>query len=210
MGRNNTQDRYEGLSEMMEQYLDGDTQAFTALYSRLSPSVRAQVRAKISDPATVDDLVQTIFMKAHGARTRFVAPEGANPDRAVAVWYTAIARNATIDHIRRIYRDRAVKVGTAGEDTTKLLDGFSDPRAGSEARAVEHERQLGIAGRIRAALAQLPKGQREVVTMHKIEGKSMAEIADELGIREGTLRVRAHRGYKTLAAALGSFRLAAA
>jgi RNA polymerase sigma-70 factor (ECF subfamily) len=40
--------------------------------------------------------------------------------------------------------------------------------------------------------------------MHKLEGKTMAEISEELGVREGTLRVRAHRGYKALAGALGN------
>ncbi|NVB38813.1 RNA polymerase sigma factor [Pseudenhygromyxa sp. WMMC2535] len=198
-------DRYEGLSELMARYLDGDQRAFSALYKRLSPIVRLQIRGRISDPSTVEDLLQATFMKAHGARSRFAAPEGANPDRAVAVWYSAIARNATIDHVRRIYRERAVKVGTAGEETNKLMTTLRDPRPSSEALGLERERELGIAQRIRAALASLPRSQREVVTMHKLEGRPMAEIAELLGVREGTLRVRAHRGYKALANALGSF-----
>lgn len=210
MGQFDTRDRYEGLGELMERYLDGDEGAFETLYRRLTPSVRAQVRSKISDPATVDDLVQATFMKAHGARGRFATPTGADPDRAVAVWYSAIARNATIDHVRRIYRERAVKVNTAAEDTDRLLATLRDPNETTEQIAIERDRQRGIAARIRAALAGLPNGQREVVTMHKLEGKTMAQIADELGVREGTLRVRAHRGYKALATALGSLRLATA
>ncbi|EDM75791.1 RNA polymerase sigma-70 factor, ECF subfamily protein [Plesiocystis pacifica SIR-1] len=206
----NNQDRYQGLAVLMGRYLDGDQRAFNALYRKVSPMVRAQVRARISDPATADELVQSVFMKAHGARTRYAAPEGANPDRAVIVWYSAIARNATIDHVRRIYRERAVKVDTAGDDTARLLEGLADVAPNSEGMVVEHERQLSIAARIRGALASLPKGQREVVTKHKLEGRTMAEIAEELGVREGTLRVRAHRGYKALATALGSFSQAAA
>ncbi|PRQ06602.1 RNA polymerase sigma factor [Enhygromyxa salina] len=210
MSRTDQDERYAGLSTLMDSYLDGDQQAFTQLYQRLSPAVRAQIRSKISNPATAEDLLQTAFMKAHGARERFAAPAGANPDRAVAVWYSTIARNATIDHLRKIYRERAVKLDTAGDDTSDLLDSLRDPSLDIEAVAVEQERQLGIAARIRQALAGLPATQREVVTLHKIEGKSMAEISTELGVREGTLRVRAHRGYKALTEMLEGYRNQAA
>jgi RNA polymerase sigma-70 factor (ECF subfamily) len=209
MSRNDTHDRYEGLSELMERYLDGDDRAFAHLYERLSPLMRAQIRGKISNPATAEDLLQATFMKAHGARERFAAPEGSSPDRAVAVWYSTIARNATIDHLRRVYRERAVKLDTAGEDTVELLESFRDPLPDSEAVAVERERQQSIAVRIRQALAGLPPSQREVVTLHKLDGLTMAEISEQLGVREGTLRVRAHRGYKALAGMLGSFRASA-
>lgn len=207
---NDRHDRYEGLSELMESYLDGDERAFARLYERLSPLVRTQIRGKISNPATAEDLVQATFMKAHGARDRFATPEGSSPDRAVAVWYSTIARNATIDHLRRVYRERAVKLDTAGEDTVELLESLRDPLPDSESTAVERERQLGVAARIRQALARLPQSQREVVTMHKLDGMTMAEISEKLGVREGTLRVRAHRGYKALAGMLDNFRTAAA
>jgi RNA polymerase sigma-70 factor (ECF subfamily) len=210
MSRTNQEERHAGLSALMHSYLDGDQHAFTELYRRLSPTIRAQIRAKISNPATAEDLVQATFMKAHGARRRFAAPAGSSPDRAVAVWYSTIARNATIDHLRKVYRERSVKLDTAGDDTVELLDSLRDTAPDSETLAIEQERQRGIASRIRQALARLPQTQRQVVTMHKLEGKTMAEISDELGVREGTLRVRAHRGYKALAAMLGSYRAQAA
>jgi RNA polymerase sigma-70 factor (ECF subfamily) len=199
------EERYAGLHALMSAYLGGDERAFAELHRRLSPLLRSQIRAKISSLATAEDLLQATFMKAHGARDRFVAPEGASPDRAVVVWYTTIARNATIDHLRRFYRERAVKLDTSGTDTIELLEQLSDAAPSIEAIAVERERQLGITKRIRNALTSLPRSQREVVTMHKLEGKTMAEISDELGVREGTIRVRAHRGYKSLANMLGGF-----
>lgn len=205
MSRTERDDRYAGLSELMERYIDGDERAFGELHQRLTPVVRGLIRAKINNPATVDDLVQATFMKAHGARARFCTPAGSSPDRAVVVWYSTIARNATIDHLRRFYRERAVKVDTAGEATSELLDSTADPQLDSEGLAIEHERRNGVAARIRSALALLPKSQREVVRLHKLEGKSMAEISETLGVREGTLRVRAHRGYKSLAAMLGNY-----
>ena len=58
--------------------------------------------------------------------------------------------------------------------------------------------------RVRAAIEQLPPGQREVLTMHKLQGMTMAQVAEALQIREGAVRVRAHRGYKNLAKLLGA------
>jgi RNA polymerase sigma-70 factor (ECF subfamily) len=197
-------DRYAGLSELMHGYLDGDERSFTELHRRLNPLIRTQIRARVSNSATAEDLVQGTFLKAHGARERFAVPDGSNPDRAVVVWYSTIARNATIDHLRKLYRERAVKLDTAGDDTIELLDTVRDSLPDTETIVVERERQIGITRRIRTALARLPRSQREVVTMHKLEGKTMAEISEELGVREGTLRVRAHRGYKALAGALGN------
>ena len=111
---------------------------------------------------------------------------------------------------RALSRADGEVVEKAVQATLELLDASRDPQPDSETLALEHERQQGIASRIRAALARLPKSQREVVTLHKIEGKTMAEISETLGVREGTLRVRAHRGYKNLATMLGSYRTQAA
>jgi RNA polymerase sigma-70 factor (ECF subfamily) len=52
---------------------------------------------------------------------------------------------------------------------------------------------------VRDAIARLPAGQREVVELHKLRGMSMAEVAERLRLREGAVRVRAHRAYKALA-----------
>ncbi len=67
---------------------------------------------------------------------------------------------------------------------------------------VEEESTAWIVDAVREAIEALPDGQREVVAMHKLEGMPLAEVAERLGIREGAARVRAHRGYNRLRAAL--------
>lgn len=58
---------------------------------------------------------------------------------------------------------------------------------------------MAIIEEVRAAIAQLPLKLREVVELHRLKGMPMAEIAARLQVREGTLRVRAHRAYKARA-----------
>ena len=66
------------------------------------------------------------------------------------------------------------------------------------------ELQAEIVERVRQAIEQLPRAQREVLTLHKLRGMPMAKVAQHLNIREGAVRVRAHRGYKSLARLLGA------
>ena len=148
----------------------------------------------VRDESTADDLLQLTFLKAHLARDRFCVP-GGDPDGAVQGWYFAIARNVALDHLRQRGRRERREAEREFE--------VADERATIEEVAVALEYSEAVIEQVREALAQLPPGQREVVELHKLQGMSMAEVAERLAIREGAARVRAHRGYKALARLLG-------
>lgn len=190
--------RGEGqLHRLMESYIDGDNHAFMQLHAALEPRLRGRLSRLVRDVAVVDDLVQLTFLRAHAARDRFASlPERA--DRAVEGWYLAIARNVALDHLRHSYRrDRRHETLIAKGD----VSGMGVPEAEPNAEEVQMTKESGdeVARRVRAAIEQLPPGQREVVKLHKLRGMSMADIAQRLGVRPGALRVRAHRAYKALA-----------
>lgn len=196
------------LHRWMEAYVDGDNEAFVKLHAALKPRLRARLSRMVRDPATVDDLVQLTFLRAHAARERFSSlPERA--DRAVEGWYLSIARNVALDHLRQTYRrDRRHDNMIARGD----VSGMGVPKAEQNAEELQLERESGdaVARRVRDAIEQLPPGQREVVKLHKLRGMSMADIGDRLGVRPGALRVRAHRAYKALANILAPAEVAAA
>ncbi|MCX4244633.1 RNA polymerase sigma factor [Paraliomyxa miuraensis] len=183
-----------GLHELMERYVDGDPSAFSRLHERLQPRLRGLLLTMVRDESTVEDLIQLTLLKGHLARDRF-ALQGGDPDGAVRAWYFAIARNVALDHLRHEYRSQRRRAEDEGDVVEALPDAGPDPEQLGE--RVEHEEE--IVRRVRAALAALPPGQREVVELHKLRGMSMADIASRLEVREGAVRVRAHRAYKTLA-----------
>lgn len=185
-----------GLHRCMERYVDGDPSAFSELHDRLRPRLRGLLLKVARDEAAVDDLVQLTLLKAHLARDRF-ALQGGDPDGAVLAWYFAIGRNVALDFLRERYRGQRRQADPAAprDAVEQLPDGALDPEALGERR--EHEAE--IVARVREAIAQLPAGQREVVELHKLRGMSMAEVAERLQVREGAVRVRAHRAYKALA-----------
>lgn len=53
-------------------------------------------------------------------------------------------------------------------------------------------------GFVERALSLLCQSQREVIQMLKLEGYSVAEIARKTGRSEASVKVTAHRGYRTL------------
>jgi RNA polymerase sigma-70 factor, ECF subfamily len=190
----------------MDRYCDGDARAFDRLHAALTPRLRGYLIKLVRDEATADDLLQLTFLKAHLARERFCVL-GGDPDGAVQGWYFAIARNLALDHLRQQgRRERREELGRfhadAGAEAGPTAE-LTDDAASVEQLALAHEHSAAIIGQVHEALAQLPQGQREVVELHKLQGMSMAEIAERLAIREGAARVRAHRGYKTLARLLG-------
>lgn len=189
-----------GLAALMDRYLDGDQRAFVQLHAALTPRLRGLLSKLVRDSATAEDLLQATMLKAHLAREGFVV-RGPHPDAAVQAWYTTIARNLALDHLRGQVRDRRRRA-EPGEDQDPVAELAADLPSIEEWQ-VDRDTAEEIATRVHAALALLPESQREIVELHKLAGLSMAEIATRLQIREGAVRVRAHRAYKALARVLG-------
>ena len=185
-----------GLHALMERYVDGDPSAFSQLDARLRPRLRGLLLKLVRDEVAVDDLVQLTLLKAHLARDRFVL-QGGDPDGGVQAWYFAIGRNVAMDFLRERYRGerRRADAGSPHDAVAELADAEPD----AEALGERAEQEAELVERVREAIARLPEGQREVVDLHKLRGMSMAEVAGRLQVREGAVRVRAHRAYKTLA-----------
>jgi RNA polymerase sigma-70 factor (ECF subfamily) len=194
----------QDLHGLMEAYVDGDERAFARLHEALAPRVRSRLSRLVRNPATVEDLVQLTFLRAHAARDRF-EPMPERVDRAVEAWYLAIARNVALDHMRQTYRrDRRHDTLVARGDVAGL--GLPDAPLTAEQVALAAEEQGEIARLGREAIDELPESQREVVALHKLRGMPMADIGERLGVRPGALRVRAHRAYKALAGTLRRLR----
>ncbi len=188
----------------MQRYAAGDERAYRALYTRVVPRVRRDIRARVHDPRAVDDLVQLVFLRAHSGRSRY-RTRGADADSALLAWFRAITRNTVHNFLRAATRERMRWGSEAEEALAHARDEADDPEAAMLAVTLAEERRL----RVRAAIKRLPCAQGDVIRLHKLEGWSMARIARRLGVERGTVRVRAHRGYTILREQAERFRLAA-
>jgi RNA polymerase sigma-70 factor (ECF subfamily) len=169
----------------MERYAAGDDTAFSELYDALAPRLHAFLARQSRDPSRADDLLQQTMLQIHCARGRFL--RGAE----VMPWAFAIARRLLIDSFRRRKHEVASDSDPAAEATAPAAP--TDERLHSLRLAREVEREL----------ARLPEAQRIAFELVKKDGLSMKEAAQVLGTTVTAIKLRAHRAYVALRAALG-------
>lgn len=147
----------------------GDKHAFGELYKRYRPAIFRLVRASLG--ADADDAVAETFMRAWAALPRY-RKTGA----PFAAWLYGIARHVVVDTLRSQQRTQARE--HLPETAT------SDRR----------DDNLDLA----AAIARLPKRQRQVVEMKYLMGFTNPEVARSLGISIGAVNAKQWRALRTL------------
>lgn len=164
---------------------DGDRDAFGELVRRHQAAVRRACRAVTGHEHDADDAAQDAFLSALDRIETY------DPKRPFGPWLMRIATNAAIDLLRR----RAVRRADA-------LDEALVAASASPARDAE---QSELRRRLSVALAALPERQRIAVTLFDLEGYPHAEIADVLGIPEGTVRSDVFHARRKLRESLGVY-----
>lgn len=156
-----------------------DADAFEAFYREHLPWVRRFVARRVDDPHTAADLTADIFLAAVEGAAGY-RPRSGSP----YAWLAGIARHVVADHVRRRGReDRA----NARFSARALLDDQSAERI---AERIDGER---LTRALYRSLADLPDNQRAVVELVAVDGLSLVEAAQALGITAGAARVRYHR-----------------
>lgn len=134
------------------------------------------VRRRVDSEADAEDVTQDVFANAAEALDR-------TPDTMPTLaWLYTVAKRRLADRARR----RRVE--------TVPLDLAPDPAA------AENPYGERVAHTFEAALRSMPEGQRAVVVPRLLEGRSFAEIAAELRLREDACRARFMRGLEHLRA----------
>ena len=155
---------------------DGDESALEESYRRLGPLVRSYVQRFVPrDDA--EDIVQITFLELWRARERY------DPSRSLEGFVFGIARDRSIDHLRR-RRHEVIDVdhlrNLIGDDGRELVE------------------RLAWAAEIRGALDKLPQAQREALEMSYFGHRTQPEIAQQLGVPIGTVKARMARGMQRL------------
>jgi RNA polymerase sigma-70 factor (ECF subfamily) len=177
----------EAASAAMDRYACGDDAAFSELYDLLAPRLTAFLARRTRDDALATDLVQQTFLQMHASRRHF--SEGAD----VMPWAFAIARRLLIDVVRKSGREIVGDEGGSEERESVAPDLPPD-------RIVAQRR---LAARVREELQRVPEAQRAAFELVKHDGLSLAEAAEVLGTTVAAVKLRIHRTYEALRAALG-------
>lgn len=166
----------------------GDLEAFRALFARYYPRVYAFVRRRLRDPGQTEDIVAEVFFELWRSAGRY------RGEARPSTFLCGIAHFKCLSALRAERRHKRAYVQSV--DTARLW-GVVDP--GSAAAELESRDQMR---EVRRALDELPEGQREVVELAFMDGLAYAEIADRLGVAEGTVKTRVARARVRLRRAL--------
>ena len=135
-------------------------------------------------PQDAEDTMQEVLLQSIPYLPKFESP------RALAVWLYKVARNRCISNRRGEKNSAAKNISLDGlmPDNRELAALMSDA-PGPEAVALNRE----SAEHLRQAVLAVPPAYRMILVLHDMEELSTAEIAQVMGLREGTVRVRLHR-----------------
>ena len=173
-------------AELLRAHTDGDPRAFEELVRRHRDRLWAVALRTLREPEEAADALQDALISAYRAAGTFRA------ESAVTTWLHRIVVNACLDRVRR----RQVR------PTVPLPDEGPGEPADRRDRIAERDTALAV----EEALGQLGIDQRMAITLVDIEGYSVADAAQILGVAEGTVKSRCARGRAKLAVLLGDLR----
>src|ERR671918_2111713 len=170
---------------LIEQCLGGDQAAWETIVRQNWRKVFNVAYKFVGKHDEAEDLTQDIFLKIFKALGTF--------DRRAnfQTWIVSISRNLCIDHYRSVRKERQT---IAREVDTGDLQPASSDRG--PYHAAEHQ---DLRAMLRQALQRLPASLRTAVILRDLQELSYQEIADQLGLPEGTVKSRINRGRLELA-----------
>lgn len=170
---------------LIERCRQGDLAAFEELYRAHAGRLYSVAFRLLGNAADAEDLLQEIFLAAHRKLDSF------RGESALGTWLYRLATNLCLDHLRS-------RTGRSNQVTDPLDDevGVFDASAGSLAERTVTKMDL------ERALARLPEGCRAAFVLHDVEGLEHREVAEVLGIAEGTSKSQVHKARLKLRALL--------
>jgi RNA polymerase sigma-70 factor (ECF subfamily) len=171
---------------LVERCRNGELGAFEEVYRAHAGRLYSLAWRMVGNPTDAEDLVQEIFLSAHRKLDSF------RGEAALGTWLYRLAMNQILDHLR----SRAARAGqlTDGiEDATLIEDAMAHKLDASAIDRVDLER----------AMAQLPEGCRAAFVLHDVEGLEHREVAEVLGVAEGTSKSQVHKARLRLRVLLG-------
>jgi RNA polymerase sigma-70 factor (ECF subfamily) len=170
---------------LVERCRQGDLTAFEELYKAHSGRLYSVAFRMVGNAADAEDLLQEIFLSAHRKLESF------RGESALGTWLYRLAVNLVLDYLRS-RTGRAIHLTDSLDDEPMLSDAGSRRLAERTVTKMDLER----------ALAQLPEGCRMAFVLHDVEGLEHREVAEAMGIAEGTSKSQVHKARLRLRALL--------
>lgn len=154
----------------------GDRAAFQVLVERHRAMVYRVAYQYAGNHHDAEDIAQDVFLKVFRSLDRF------RQDAQFTSWLYRIAMNACVDHARRRHPPGST------DDSDELL--LASPTTDPDPEARTYAGEIGEA--VQLAVDQLPPRQKLIFVMRHFEDLKLCEIAQALGLAEGTVKRQLH------------------
>lgn len=169
------------LEQLMLQYQQADEMAARSLIEQLSPQLYRFFAAQLGNPDQASDMLQDAWLRIHRVRHTY------RPGEPLLPWVYAIARRVRVDSYRKRRRIATREI---------MVEALPEP-------AVVNDESTDLPS-FDQLIADLPASQREVLTMLKVNGLTLEEIARATSSSVGSVKQKAHRAYERLRTLLPS------
>jgi RNA polymerase sigma-70 factor, ECF subfamily len=178
---------------------DGDVQAFERIMRRYNQRLFRLACGIVGEASEAEDILQESYVRAFYSLGKFMGRG------TLGAWLAQIVRHEAIDRVRaRTAQNKYIALEADLGDTDEPIleqqetpsdDATFDPQAASE---VSEMNRL-----LEDAIAELPESFRSVFMLREVEGLSIEEAAEYLGIPAATVKTRDHRARNLLRRQLG-------
>ena len=174
--------------QIIKQVIDGDKNAFEALVLANQRNVYNLAMKMTGNEEDAQDIAQDTFLKA------FRQLSGFRGDCHFSVWLYRLTHNLCIDFLRKRQRSKESPLTYTDEDGDCAELQIPDLRSLPERDTLRRE----LGDTLDQSILELPEQHREIFLMREVSGFSYSEIADTLGISEGTVKSRLSRARQNL------------
>ncbi len=173
--------------QLVEAAREGSDVAFEALFRRHRDRITAQVRGMVHDSGRAEDIVQDTFISA------LRSVRASDQEIAFRPWIQQIARNASIDHLRRVKRTEEISIDS--DEFWPDFEGRLSTGNGSTYAAVAQRQDLDD---LRQAFGGLPQSQHEILVLREFEGLSYEEIGRRMRLTPAAVESMLSRARRSL------------
>jgi RNA polymerase sigma-70 factor (ECF subfamily) len=167
----------------------GEAPAFGTLVEKYRQRVFSLVYRLVRRRDEVEDIAQEIFVKA------FLGIRSYNFQSSFATWLSRVAVNHCYDYLRRQRTSRVSYFWQMSEDGQRALE---DRAEASQGGGVGIEGDLAARDLVDKLLRRAPAEDRVILGLKELDGRSVEEIGEILGLKESTVKVRLHRARKRM------------
>ena len=180
-------------TQVVRRCMDGDSTAWAEMVRVHHRRVYGLCYRFTGNPTDAEDLTQDVFLKIYSNLASFDQKRG-----SLQVWITTMTRNLLVDNFRRTRNLRATDSLDDGWNESEELKPI-DRLASRERSPHDQAAHKELEKMVQNALAQVSPELREAVILRDLQDLDYKEIAQVLGIPEGTVKSRISRGRAELA-----------